>query len=399
MPVVATLLLLATALVARSPLQALGSGAPIAMRLHLPVSYLALAPFCGVLDALSLLSLRQHIATMVTIMLGCLALHVARTRSEACGLKSGILRALGVTVLLLASLVALYAVMTLVPRPMAALALGDPDGVVVDFHSHTSASHDGNQIFGARESRAWHRAAGFDVGYLSDHGTFAGFAAADSSNPVRAGDGTMLLRALEVRCEGEHLVLLGPVSSPTADCDAARADPRVIAILTIPGDLDRSESLPFVQAIEIADGAPRALDQMARDAQRMRANAANGGLAEIAGSNNHGWTRTSAAWTIVPVRGWRSLDAAALDAAIRARIALGARSGIRVVERRRVAPPAGVIGLAATVPLAGWVLLRDLSPAERASWIGWCWLAWCVGAAVRRRPMRARDSGVVEMMR
>ena len=46
---------------------------------------------------------------------------------------------------------------------MARLRVGDPDVLVVDFHSHTEASHDGRRGFTDADDRAWHHDAGFDA--------------------------------------------------------------------------------------------------------------------------------------------------------------------------------------------------------------------------------------------
>jgi hypothetical protein len=127
---------------------------------------------------------------------------------------------------------------------------------------------------------------------------------------------------------------------------------------------------------------------MARDERVLATIARTAGLARVASSNDHGWSRTAAAWSVVPVPGWRTLDAPAFGAAIRARVALGAASGIRVVERRRVIPPAGLIGLALTVPAVVWQLLRTLSPAERICWVAWIWGFALVAFHLRGRSVR-----------
>ncbi|HEX8848238.1 MAG TPA: hypothetical protein VF761_01770 [Gemmatimonadaceae bacterium] len=388
-PGMLTALVAAGAAAAQTPLRALGDGPPLAMELRLPFTYLVLAPVCGVLDAISLLSLRQHIATIVTALTLYVGYRIVRAGHAPRTARARVAGELRAATCAVAAVVALYVALTLAPRPMAAIVVHDRDAVVVDFHSHTSASHDGRRDFGATENRAWHRAAGFDVGYVSDHGTLAAAAAADPANPARAGEGTMLLPALELRCESEHLVLLG-ASRAASDCDPSiLANRAVVAILTLPGDLRPVHRLPHVRAIEVADAAPRAIDQAARDGARIHTIAHDDSLAMIAGSNNHGWTYAAAAWSVVPVPGWRTLDTRALDAAIRARVALGPRSGIRVVERRRVIPPRARLALMLTVPAVAWQLLRDLSLGERLVWLAWIWLPWLVIRGAKRRRGRA----------
>lgn len=394
-PVAMTVLLAGTAWFSLAPLRTLGGAGPVEARLRLPALYLVLAPFCDTLDALSLLSIRQHLATIATMTLAFLAWRAVRSTQRPTLRGSRALRELRATGALAALVVAGYVVLTLAPRPMAAIDLRDAADLAVDFHSHTAASHDGNRSFGVRENRAWHRGAGFDAAYLSDHGTFSAATRADSGNPTRAGEGTTLLRAIEVRCAGEHLVLIGAVRRPSTSCDARDlADVDVVAILTLPGELAPARALPPVRAIELADGAPRALDQMAREGRRLRAIADSARLTMVAGSNNHGWTRTAAAWTVLTIPGWRALDPRALDAAIRRAVTNGPPTAVRVVERTRVVPPPDAVRLAATVPAAALHLLRVLTPAERIAWIAWTWMAWLLATlALRRRTVAHRAPG------
>lgn len=140
----------------------------------------------------------------------------------------------------------------------------------------------------------------------------------------------------------------------------------------------------YLGAIEIADAAPRALDEMTHDQALIRALADSAGLARVASSNNHGWGRTAAAWTVLVIPGWRSLTPVMLERAIRRELRSGIRSRIAVVERRRVNPPAAGAMLAATVPMVAWEMLTTVTPAERISWLAWTWATWAaLGLAAR----------------
>ena len=376
-------------------------------RLHLSAAYLALAPYCDVMDALTLLSIRQHVALLATVF----ALYAAWRWRQGSG-RGVSLGALGECVragAVLATVVAVYTIGALEPRPMAALSLTDVNALAVDFHSHTDASWDGRHGFSAEDNRAWHRDAGFDVTYISDHGTIAAATAGMSRNPARAGAGTLVLVAAEVRCEGQHVVILGATARDTAaDCGpltlpstlgnaAALADERV-ALLTIPGNLAGGRPLPAVRAFEVADGAPRGMEQMARDGRRMQRIIDSAGLARVSGSNNHGWGRTTAAWSVLTIPRWRTMTPESLDLAIRRDLLLTPRSTVRVVERRRAIPPSSPIGLAMTAPVAAWTMLTAMSPAERLSWMCWIWLAWaCV--AIRRASRAAARVGSRRLVR
>jgi hypothetical protein len=178
------------------------------MRLVHPLGYLVLAPACAVMDALTLLSVRQTLALLASLALLYAVWRVAR-RNRSGSLVRCVAREALLAVGALGIVVAVYAVAILAPRPMAALALDDPDLVAVDFHSHTSASHDGRAGFTARANRAWHRSAGFDVAYITDHKTYEAAEEAARANPARAGDGVVLLSGVEFVHEHNHLNAIG----------------------------------------------------------------------------------------------------------------------------------------------------------------------------------------------
>src|SRR6185436_1410201 len=101
-----------------------------------------------------------------------------------------------------------YACSAALPRPMAGISVADSSVVVVDFHSHTNASGDARSGFSPEANRDWHRQGGFNVAYVSDHRSFSGAEAAVASNPIRAGDGTVLLSAYEGRYLGTFEIFL-----------------------------------------------------------------------------------------------------------------------------------------------------------------------------------------------
>lgn len=289
-------------------------------------------------------------------------------------------------------LVAIYAIGALLPRPMASLRLPGTDALAVDFHSHTRASWDGRRSFSPESNRSWHRDSGFDAVYISDHGTLSGVIEGEARNPGLSGEGTVILPAVEVRCGGQHVVILGATihegapdcASPTVPASSISPSTRrwtsqgMITLLTIPARFAVDRPIPRSQAIEIADAAPRALDQMERDGGLIRRIARADDLAQVASSNNHGWGRTAAAWSVLEIDHWRALTPRELDAAIRGRIATLRGKSVYVVERRRVAPPSSTLGLMGTVPTVGWRLFTILSPGERISWIVWAWTLWAL---------------------
>ncbi|MGI8496367.1 MAG: hypothetical protein ACR2OG_02125 [Gemmatimonadaceae bacterium] len=388
-------------LAANPPLYDLERDATLAgASLHLSPSFLLLAPLCDSLDMLSLLSVAQTTA----LVAGVIALHVliraARRppRSPWRELRAG--------VSLFGAIVAVYGAAALAPRPMAALALDDPDALAVDFHSHTNASHDGRPDFTASRNIGWHRAAGFHASYITDHASFDGIAAAERENPRRAGDGVVSLSGLELIYRDEHINALGlseadqrflplPMPGPAIP---TRLGP-VVLVQTIPEDLSR---VPVagggrggqrgVQAIELSDGAPRGIAQAQREHDLILRIADSLDLAVVAGSNNHGWGRTAVAWSVLKLPGWRDLSPRELGIAIQSQILSGRRHAVRVIARRAPDPRRSTAALAFTLPAVIWSLLSTLSPAERLSWMLWGWTLWLAQRA-RSRPL-ARPSAV-----
>jgi hypothetical protein len=281
---------------------------------------------------------------------------------------------------------------------MAALALANPDALAIDFHSHTDASWDGRRGFTAERNRAWHRAAGFDVAYVTDH--LSAFSVDTQwQNPERAGRGTVLLPGVELACGGPHLVVLGASAGEArtrcagmatfdlvARTTVSRPVAPAISIVTLPADLSFTDLSGSLDAVELIDGAPRALDQLERDRRALLSLAEHRRLSLVASSNNHGWGRTSAAWSVMEIPGWQTLAPVALDSAIRVRLVAGSTQGVRLVARRRVPPGNSTAVLAVTAPALAWTLLTTISFPERLAWCLWTWIAWGLMRALARRP-------------
>lgn len=379
--------------------------------LRRPTSYLLLAPVSNVLDTLTLLSVRQHIAFVLTIVAAYAAWwwRVGRAALATVAPARRALREVARLGVGLVLLLGLYAAATLVPRPMAALD-ASADILVVDFHAHTRFSHDGRRGWTPEDVRAWHRDAGFDVAYITDHRTFEGARDAWANNPTRAGEGTFLLPGIEVVWRGEHVNVLdadrmyrGLLNETLRDVDEkalaiasmlAGAEP--VLIETIPADLSRvvparGRGTPGVRAIEIVDGAPRGLGQVRRERARIVQLADSFNLALVAGSDHHGWGHTAAGWTLMFLPQWRAVSPDQLSNAISNLIRNGGRRSTRVVERY-VADTEGGMALPLTVPLVGWGMFRALSSDERILWLAWIvaiYLGWRAVGARRRASGRA----------
>ncbi|MDQ3950930.1 MAG: hypothetical protein M3282_11375 [Gemmatimonadota bacterium] len=408
----ATLLVLATAVVGVSPIRDAATLEAVAeASITYSPAYLAGSPFFDTLDTLSLLTVGQHIALLVTAIVAYAAWRVWHRRRKAAAPRSdgtvrrppwrAVLREVAFAALLLLALVAIYAVGAVVPRPMAALTVRELDVVVVDVHSHTKYSHDGRPGWDAEDVRAWHASSGYDAAYITDHRTYRAAEEGVAANPSVAGAGTVLLSGLEVVYGGERVNILsagrvfrGLTTPNLGDIDTValalgslitRREP--VLVQTIPARLERMRpaqgpGTPGVRAIEIIDGAPRGLSQTRRERRRIVQLADSLSLALVAGSNNHGWGRTAPGWTLFRIPGWRGIAPDQLATTIESAIRQGGRQATRVVERR-VAETDGSPLLALTVPLVTWRMLTTLSADQRVMWILWAWLLVGVRAAVR----------------
>jgi hypothetical protein len=420
-----TLLILVSAILPVPPIRDAATLEPAleAQLTHSP-AYLAGSPFFDALDTLTLLTVGQHIALLLTAMLAYAAWRVMRRRAKATthraeagparGTRRAVLREVAFASLFLFGVVAIYGLGALIPRPMAAIAVSDLDVVVVDVHSHTKYSHDGRPGWEAEDVRRWHASSGYDAAYITDHRSFRGAEEGVAANPSVAGQGTLLLSGLEVVYRGERVNVLSAgrvyrgLTTPNLwDIDttslalASLLTPREpVVVQTFPGRFDRitpaqGPSTPGVRAIEIVDGAPRGLSQTRRERARIVHLADSLNLALVAGSNNHGWGRTAPGWTLFRIPGWRGGTPDELATAIEASIRRGGRRATRVVERRVADDTGNPLRLALTVPLVTWRMLTTLSSDQRVMWIVWAWVltVGVRGSRALRRGARERRAG------
>jgi hypothetical protein len=358
---------------------------PSARLLH-SAGYLLLAPVYDVMDALTLLSIGQLVALVISLAFVFASWRAWRWRA---GSSPRLWRELRLALGSLGAFMAFCAAGVLLPRPMAMLVLGDRDAVKVDVHSHTNSSHDGRRDFGANDNIDWHRSSGFDAAYITDHKSFDGAREAMRANPRYAGDGLVILSGLEFIDNHNHINALGATAADSAWIRVESRRQRLgwpplergtaVFIQTIPENLEHipvpdHSSDRGLAGIELSDGAPRGIGQSQRDRALILRIADSLDLAVVAGSNNHGWGRTAVAWSVLRIPGWRELTPEELGAAIETRIRTERRGAVQVIERRSPDPGSSRLALAATLPAVTWNLLVTLSGAQRISWIIWSWM-------------------------
>jgi hypothetical protein len=395
LPVAITALVLVTAMFVQVPLRDAATHADVTgMRLAISREFAIVAPFCAFLDMQSLLTVPQHIAFLATLLLGLFgsrALAFLRSTSYPRWQHE-----VGSLAILLGALVMLLLVNVLVPRPIARLVLDDADLVAVDVHAHTSSSHDARRDWTPARVREWHAKSGFHVAYITDHKRFGGAIDAVATNPVKAGEGVVLLSGLELRSGGQHVNVLSMTQAESTYITSGDhlvrgirlADGRVpVIVQTIPFKISMfagagQDSLPYTNALELNDGAPKGLTMgLKRHAQLLQlADSLN--VALVAGSDNHGWGNTASGWTLVRVPGWREMSPRALAVALETEMSRG-RASTRVIERRTPLLTT-VPQVALTVPAMLISAARGLTPPERASWLAWAWSSLLVRFGIRR---------------
>lgn len=411
-----TLLVIVSAAFAEDPVRDAISLGPIPeAHLELSAGYLAIAPLSNILDTITLLGAKQHIVVLVSLLVIYAAMRVWRATlrrpldDASTTDRSRVAREVGHAAFFLVCIVFLYAAAIALPRPMAALVAQPSDViVVVDFHAHTRFSHDGRPGWEPSDVRAWHRASGFDAAYISDHRTVQGAELGIVDNPREAGQGTMLLQALEVGWRGEHINILnanrfykGLTTPNLRDIDdqslalaSLLPGREPILIETLPGKLEamipaKGPQTAGVRAMELVDGSPRGLDQTRILRSRIVHLADSLNLAMVAGSDNHGWGRASPGWTLVIAPGWRGMGTDSLAFSIERALRVG-KEGTRVVERRVAGELNGgnALELTLSLPVVAWSMFTTLSVDERVIWVIWVWaiaLAWRLTSEWRRR--------------
>lgn len=404
-PIVLSLLVVLSSAVAVSPIRDAASGGDVAEAyLQRPLGYTALAPMSNVLDMLTLITLRQHIALLIGALVLVAIWRVIRARMRP---TTAIGHAVAVGGFLLGVAI-VYAACALLPRPMAALVSDNANILIADFHSHTAASHDVRSGWSVEDNRAWHRGAGFNVAYVSDHATVEAAEHGMANNPRPAAEGVTLLQSIEVTWQGEHVGILGAeraykglLTENKRDVDeqglqlASFVQGREpIVVWHHPRQLNRLPAAKGarsagIRAIEIVNGDPSA-ETTRGQRQQILAFAERDSLALTTGTDSHGWGRAAPGWTLLNVYNWRALFGDALAFQIERVLRDGGYGATRVVERR-VAYPGTPTELWLTTAIVPYRMLTTLSNEERIVWLMWIWGITVAVWLWRRRRASARE--------
>jgi hypothetical protein len=364
-----------------------GAALPPSLHLKAPWLYIALGPLFALWDGASMLSMvrLRWFLTGVAILYLLWRVVVFRMSGRGSGRREAL-----VLVGAVWALVLFLAGGLLWHRPMIALAGVPPDRIVVDFHSHTAVSHDVRNTlmrgFDVQANLRWHRRAGFDAVFITDHNTVEGLGQ-PTSNPARCA-------GIEVSAWRAHVVLLGdsvPVDRNRYNgslgelltlLETSDSAYGALSVLSLPeydrNHWNRLDTLVAVGAdgFEIVNASPKAADfsRARRDSVVALARRTNRFVVGV--SDSHGWGATSLVWNLVSAPAWR--DASSVDPCRTVLNRLHTGYGAAQVVERHHLPPDGPWPLWLTPLGVLWESWRSMSAALLLSWLAWTWGWWAL---------------------
>jgi len=339
--------------------------APITgFQLNFPLIYFIFEPFFGLADALTL-GLQWPTVIFILWVIALLPF-IKGWRRRLAILSAG-------------ALFTAWAV--LIPRPMAWITADDPESLVLDFHSHSMASHDGRRSFTTEANALWHQQQGFNASFLTDHNTVA----SETAGPFSlAGEEVSLYKMSFVVLAPKTTVDRRPYNSNPWLMESFIKEMHKRGLLVI-GVLpyywiSHWNKNPTVEdfirwgidGFEISSGDPRALGFPFRYRQKILELCRQHNLIFNGASDNHGYGSAVPCWNVLHLPGWRSLSPLELETAVVAHLAKYRSAAVRVLERPRFRP-ANRLELALSPIGISLVYARTLSWPQTISWILWIW--------------------------
>lgn len=408
LPLLLTALILCARLGAAPALSDPVSGiAPPSLHLDVPALYLTFAPLFTLWDGVSMLSMTRLVGFLTGMVVLYLfwrlgrALVIRYRWSPAQAAPLSVLheiKVLAVSLILFAGFVVVGAGWH---RPMLSLAGTADDDIVVDFHSHTNVSHDVRDTwmegFDAQANRQWHRRAGFDAAFLTDHNTVEALATMNAGGETAVRDtAAVLCPGVEVSAWHAHIVLLGS----TVAVDRSRYNKSLDGLLSLLASSDSAygalsvASLPEyrrhhwgrldalaaagLDGFEVVNASPKANELTRREVDSVIAVAREHDKFVVGVSDSHGWGATSMVWNLVRSPSPESGDpCSTVLQALRTGF-----SAVRIVERHRLRPgdwwpmwltPLGVV----------WETWRSMGWVLTSGWLLWIW-AWALRPRLRK---------------
>jgi hypothetical protein len=365
-------------------LDAATGGAAEGFRLALPASHVLLTPLATLGDLAACSSAWQIPSLAAWTLLAAAALAWGQRRGRPARLLAACGAALGA-----------LAWGVLWPRAPARIEAADPELMAVDFHSHTSSSHDGRRWFTPYANLAWHARAGFGAAFVTDHNRDDGAARARALGDAAGAAGFW---GEELSLHGAHVLLYGAARAADPGrfvgldgLERFLRESRRAGSLAVPSlpeyyahHAQRVEALADWGAagFEVVAASPRGLAVPQGFRARVVELCRRRGLFLTTGSDNHGYGSTSCASSFLRLPGWRALPAAEREAAALRLLRRGGFEAARVVARARcLEQPESAPRRWLDAPLAAWAAARSWTAAQALLAALWAW-AWA--AAVQK---------------
>jgi len=345
---------------------------PAGYHLSFPLWHLVFTPFCSVADALTVLSTKEQMVFQIWVIVLCFA---------GLGWRRGALAWI--------FWIAFVAWGAVVPHPMGRLVADNPRTLLIDFHSHSRASHDGRPSFTPEANMRWHREQGYNAAFITDHNRIESAEAAHAISMKEWRDtGYYSLMGEEISLSKTHLVLLGNhirVDNRPYDSDFNH-------VLLFLRDMNALRwpviaSLPEywlyhwgpevqemvdggIGGFEIVNSAPKALDFPETKRRAIIALCQQHNLPMTGISDNHGYGYATAVWNAMTIPGWRRLDPDQLELTIVLLLKKQGAQAVQVLERAKFWPQNRLQLILSPLGNA-LVYLRQLTPLQRGIWALW----------------------------
>lgn len=284
-------------------------------KLTVPAEFYAVEPFVGLPDYL--LSFQHIKSVAASILLLFLIFFMFFIRS-----KKLHTRIIAVAFYSLLSFVIVVAYTVLFPVPKHKLIKNNNDYLLVDFHSHSTYSHDG--IATVRQGVKWHARHNFDAFYLTDHSVNRYAEIPRDMKRLKS----KILPGEEVQDrEGNHLLIIGldrSISDFLTEDPASLETKRLTetahknggAVIVAHWWHEKGSGLndlyaSGVDGFEIYGREKTPLTAKTQKALLDFCREKN--IIATGGSNWHGWGARNDVWTAIKLPGWQELDVSQLN--------------------------------------------------------------------------------------
>ncbi len=373
---------------------------PDFLKLDYPLMYTVFAPFFEIADRWSFLSLRQHEVMLIWLCAGWVLFRICRNRNAQWNIFHA-LKEFGYFAGYLAAVACAAALVTLVPRPMAALKSLDPDIMLCDFHSHTSYSWDARKSFTPERNLDWHSRAGFDAAFITDHNVFDGSEQSASRTQALSG-GIVSMRGEEVSLHRSHWAVLGVekvISNSLYDSglDGVRIflsemnkPPKPVVVASLPeywlnhwGEGVSNLAAWGADGFEIVNSAPIALDFPPSLRRQMVEFCRERNLIVTGITDSHGWGSSCYVWNAVRLPGWRQIPRAKLESALLHQLRAKKFEAVKVIVRVQAVSPENIFALALDPLRQAWEGARSMPLTHATVSLLWIWIPWGIYRKIR----------------